>query len=114
MTVSGKRLALSLDSIRNGGDEMATPLSRDLLRRIDAYPYDNPLVRTPLTLEHVKPRLLGHSPPLGSDESISTTRIGTGAVSAVAREGAGSAVVPSGLTRWQACAAFPVCTRERS
>jgi xylulose-5-phosphate/fructose-6-phosphate phosphoketolase len=49
------------------------PLSRDALRRIDAYwraanylsvgqiyLLDNPLLRLPLTLEHIKPRLLGH------------------------------------------------------
>ncbi len=52
---------------------MATALARDLLRRMDAYwraanylavgqiyLYDNPLLRTPLTLAHLKPRLLGH------------------------------------------------------
>ncbi len=52
---------------------MATPLSRDLLHRMDAYwraanylsvgqiyLYDNPLLRTPLRPAHVKPRLLGH------------------------------------------------------
>src|SRR5438876_4720153 len=52
---------------------MATALSRDLLRRMDAYwraayylsvgqiyLYDNPLLRRPLTPTHVKPRLLGH------------------------------------------------------
>jgi xylulose-5-phosphate/fructose-6-phosphate phosphoketolase len=50
-----------------------TPLDADQLRRIDAwwraanylsvgqiYLYDNPLLRTPLKAEHVKPRLLGH------------------------------------------------------
>ena len=49
------------------------PLPRELLGRIDAYwraanylsvgqiyLYDNPLLKQPLTLEHVKPRLLGH------------------------------------------------------
>jgi xylulose-5-phosphate/fructose-6-phosphate phosphoketolase len=49
------------------------PLSPDLLRKIDAYwraanylsvgqiyLLDNPLLQQPLTLEHVKPRLLGH------------------------------------------------------
>ena len=49
------------------------PLSADLLRRIDAYwraanylsvgqiyLYENPLLRRPLELGHVKPRLLGH------------------------------------------------------
>jgi xylulose-5-phosphate/fructose-6-phosphate phosphoketolase len=52
---------------------MASPLSNDLLHRMDAYwraanylsvgqiyLYDNPLLRRPLTLAHVKPRLLGH------------------------------------------------------
>jgi xylulose-5-phosphate/fructose-6-phosphate phosphoketolase len=50
-----------------------TPLDRDLLRKMDAYwraanylsvgqiyLYDNPLLAEPLTLDHVKPRLLGH------------------------------------------------------
>src|SRR5262249_62378723 len=50
-----------------------TPLSPALLRRMDAYwraanylsvgqiyLYDTPLLRAPLKLEHVKPRLLGH------------------------------------------------------
>jgi xylulose-5-phosphate/fructose-6-phosphate phosphoketolase len=50
-----------------------TPLQADELRRIDAYwraanylsvgqiyLYDNPLLRQPLTKEHIKPRLLGH------------------------------------------------------
>jgi hypothetical protein len=49
------------------------PLPPDLLEKIDAYwraandlsvgqiyLYDNPLLKQPLTLEHVKPRLLGH------------------------------------------------------
>src|SRR5262245_57549560 len=53
--------------------DQPTPLSADDLRKIDAYwrasnylsvgqiyLYDNPLLRTPLTKEHVKPRLLGH------------------------------------------------------
>jgi xylulose-5-phosphate/fructose-6-phosphate phosphoketolase len=52
---------------------MSEPLSRDELRRLDAwwraanylsvgqiYLRDNPLLREPLTLDHVKPRLLGH------------------------------------------------------
>ncbi len=52
---------------------MASPLSPDLLRNMDAYwraanylsvgqiyLMDNPLLKQPLTLEHVKPRLLGH------------------------------------------------------
>ncbi len=49
------------------------PLSPDLLRKMDAYwraanylsvgqiyLYDNPLLKKPLTLEHIKPRLMGH------------------------------------------------------
>ena len=49
------------------------PLSKALLRKIDAYwraanylsvgqiyLYDNPLLQRPLTLAHIKPRLLGH------------------------------------------------------
>ena len=49
------------------------PLARAVLRRIDAYwraanylsvgqiyLYDNPLLKKPLTLAHIKPRLLGH------------------------------------------------------
>ncbi|MBK8289032.1 MAG: phosphoketolase family protein [Cellvibrionales bacterium] len=52
---------------------MNTPLSTEQLRKIDAYwraanylsvgqiyLYDNPLLTQPLTLEHIKPRLLGH------------------------------------------------------
>ena len=52
---------------------MTTPLSADLLRKMDAYwraanylsvgqiyLLDNPLLREPLKLEHVKPRLVGH------------------------------------------------------
>ena len=51
----------------------ATPLTQDLLQRIDAYwraanylsvgqiyLLDNPLLRNPLAADHVKPRLLGH------------------------------------------------------
>src|SRR5215210_3274264 len=51
----------------------AQPLSRDEVLRIDAwwraanylsvgqiYLLDNPLLREPLAVEHVKPRLLGH------------------------------------------------------
>ena len=51
----------------------AAPPSRDALAKIDAYwraanylavgqiyLYDNPLLKEPLTLEHIKPRLLGH------------------------------------------------------
>src|SRR5262245_16540379 len=49
------------------------PLSRDELNKIDAYwraanylsvgqiyLYDNPLLKKPLSKEHIKPRLLGH------------------------------------------------------
>ena len=52
---------------------MATPLSADLLRKMDAYwraanylsvgqiyLLDNPLLKVPLELKHIKPRLLGH------------------------------------------------------
>ena len=52
---------------------MDQPLSPDLLRKMNAYwraanylsvgqiyLYDNPLLKEPLRLEHVKPRLLGH------------------------------------------------------
>ena len=52
---------------------MTSPLSADLLRKMDAYwraanylsvgqiyLLDNPLLREPLKLEHVKPRLVGH------------------------------------------------------
>src|SRR5947199_10402425 len=52
---------------------MDTPLETDLIRRMDAYwraanylsvgqiyLLDNPLLREPLQVEHVKPRLLGH------------------------------------------------------
>ncbi len=52
---------------------MAKTISAELLRKMDAYwraanylsvgqiyLYDNPLLRRPLTLEHIKPRLLGH------------------------------------------------------
>lgn len=49
------------------------PLTPELLRKMDAYwraanylsvgqiyLYDNPLLKKPLKLEHIKPRLLGH------------------------------------------------------
>ena len=52
---------------------MTSPLSANLLRKMDAYwraanylsvgqiyLLDNPLLREPLKLEHVKPRLVGH------------------------------------------------------
>src|ERR1043165_1403062 len=52
---------------------MPEPISDQLIRRMDAYwraanylsggqisLLDNPMLREPLTVEHVKPRLLGH------------------------------------------------------
>src|SRR5438132_13354101 len=52
---------------------MDKPLSPDLLRKMNAYwraanylsvgqiyLFDNPLLKVPLKLEHIKPRLLGH------------------------------------------------------
>src|SRR5689334_13138033 len=58
---------------RERGVVMTADISQELLDRIDAYwraanyltvgqiyLYDNPLLREPLTLQHVKPRLLGH------------------------------------------------------
>ncbi len=60
-------------SKNNTPERTDQPLSADLLRRMNAYwraanylsvgqiyLYDNPLLRQPLKLEHVKPRLLGH------------------------------------------------------
>src|SRR5262249_1304067 len=57
--------------VPNGAPQ--APLPPDLLSKMDAYwraanylsvgqiyLYDNPLLREPLKLEHVKPRLLGH------------------------------------------------------
>ena len=54
-------------------DKNAKPLSEDLLQKMDAYfrasnylsagqiyLYDNPLLREPLSPDHIKPRLLGH------------------------------------------------------
>lgn len=62
------------DMEKNAGiDPNAKPLSPELLNKMDAYfrasnylsvgqiyLYDNPLLRQPLTADHVKPRLLGH------------------------------------------------------
>ena len=58
---------------RGAADRPAGPLNREELKQIDAYwrasnylsvgqiyLLDNPLLRTPLKIEHVKPRLLGH------------------------------------------------------
>ncbi len=60
-------------TVRMRGKAADKPLSPDLLHRMHAYwraanylsvgqiyLHDNPLLREPLTLEHVKPRLLGH------------------------------------------------------
>jgi xylulose-5-phosphate/fructose-6-phosphate phosphoketolase len=54
-------------------DTTTGPLDQELLKKMDAYwraanylsvgqiyLYDNPLLKQPLTLEHIKPRLLGH------------------------------------------------------
>ncbi len=61
-----------MDTDKDMGSKPA-PLAPELLQRMDAYwraanylsvgqiyLLDNPLLREPLTLEHVKPRLLGH------------------------------------------------------
>src|SRR3954470_13489902 len=61
------------DSITKQVHESAPSLSENLLQQMDAYwraanylsvgqiyLHDNPLLRRPLTLEHIKPRLLGH------------------------------------------------------
>jgi xylulose-5-phosphate/fructose-6-phosphate phosphoketolase len=58
---------------RGAASRAAGPLNREALKQIDAYwrasnylsvgqiyLLDNPLLRTPLTIAHVKPRLLGH------------------------------------------------------
>ena len=64
----------------------ATPLPKEDVRKLDAYwraanylsvgqiyLYDHPLLTEPLTLEHIKPRLLGHwGPPRVSTSSMST------------------------------------------
>jgi len=62
-----------MDSKTNMPEETAKPLQPDLVRKMNAYwsaanylsvgqiyLYDNPLLKKPLTLEHIKPRLLGH------------------------------------------------------
>ena len=65
---------------------MPAPLSPDLLEKMDAYwraanyltvgqiyLQDNPLLETPLKLEHIKPRLLGHwARPPGSTSFMYT------------------------------------------
>ena len=74
---SGRRISGSaLTQLTNGRSAPSTangPLDAALLRKIDAwwraanylsvgqiYLYDNPLLKEPLKMEHVKPRLLGH------------------------------------------------------
>jgi len=60
-------------ALNSAQPDAAAPLRAELLHRIDAYwraanylsvgqiyLYDNPLLKEPLTLAHVKPRLLGH------------------------------------------------------
>ena len=62
-----------VDSAIPATSSQTTPLSKDEVRRMNAYwraanylsvgqiyLYDNPLLREPLRLEHIKPRLLGH------------------------------------------------------
>src|SRR5215213_10042166 len=61
------------NDVNEDGEAAAGPLSPDLARKMDAYwraanylsveqiyLFDNPLLREPLKLAHVKPRLLGH------------------------------------------------------
>ena len=74
---SGRRIGSSavkkLTNTRNAPSTANGPLEAVLLRKIDAwwraanylsvgqtYLYDNPLLKKPLTREHVKPRLVGH------------------------------------------------------
>jgi len=65
--------AVATETGKRTGSSRGNPLSADELRRLDAYwraanylsvgqiyLLANPLLREPLTLEHVKPRLLGH------------------------------------------------------
>ena len=72
MSAALKTEPVRKDSPRKA-DAQPTRLAPDLLHRMDAYwraanflsvgqiyLYDNPLLREPLKLEHVKPRLLGH------------------------------------------------------
>ena len=74
---SGRRISSSalkkLTNTRSAPSTANGPLEAVLLRKIDAwwraanylsvgqtYLYDNPLLKKPLKIEHVKPRLLGH------------------------------------------------------
>ncbi len=64
---------MSTPTIKAARGGASNPLSADELRKVDAYwratnylsvgqiyLYDNPLLKQPLTKEHIKPRLLGH------------------------------------------------------
>jgi xylulose-5-phosphate/fructose-6-phosphate phosphoketolase len=68
-----KRIKRARTTRRGAAARPAGPLNREELKQIDAYwrasnylsvgqiyLLDNPLLRTPLKIEHVKPRLLGH------------------------------------------------------
>src|SRR5450756_1163086 len=68
-----ERMEPAMDDARTVAKEAEGPLSPDLLRRMDAwwraanflsvgqiYLRDNPLLKSPLTMAHIKPRLLGH------------------------------------------------------
>jgi len=71
---SGRRISSSaLKNVTNTPSAANGPLEAALLRKIDAwwraanylsvgqtYLYDNPLLKEPLTIKHVKPRLVGH------------------------------------------------------
>jgi len=63
----------SVASLAPQGRDTENPLSPELLRKMDAcwraanylsvgqiYLFDNPLLKEPLQLKHIKPRLLGH------------------------------------------------------
>src|SRR5215468_9151181 len=77
VTVTKRKKVSANGARRAGGPARSTskntPLSRDELNKIDAYwraanylsvgqiyLYDNPLLKKPLSKEHIKPRLLGH------------------------------------------------------
>jgi len=75
MCESREEAAVSITEtpVRTVSSSNVNPLSKDELRRMHAYwraanylsvgqiyLYDNPLLREPLKLEHIKPRLLGH------------------------------------------------------
>lgn len=71
------------------GGPMPKPLATDLLHRLDAYwraanylsvgqiyLFDNPLLKEPLQLKHVKPRLLGHWGTTPASTSCTSTSTG--------------------------------------